>query len=207
VTTHHLRLPGWRTLTVTETTDTERAQVIYRFQAPHAAGALALTPALTCGQYEVHAVYDGVRVQLGIGGWFNDDRAEPPILYGVQLTGGVILDPFEYVFNPWYLRFHRPTGRSSSTPAPETTSKYMAAIVTEALALWIARPDLHTLARTARREAASRLASLRHGPIRARQAEIATASAELDRLQALAAELETLAAEHTATRPQELTAS
>lgn len=211
MTTHHLQLPDGRKLTVTETANPASAEVVYRFTGPRAAGALQLAPELTSLQHDVRALPDGVRAQLGTGdGWFDDRaRTECPVINGIELTGGVILDPHRHVFTPGYLRFdrrHRPRGRLYyDTSAPEVTNTYMRAIFTAILTLWVARTDLGDLARTAaRRTAAARLAQLRHGPIASRLAEVLAASVELDRLLALAAELEALTQPATDPHQQEL---
>jgi len=191
VTTH--QLPRYGKLTLTDTTNPDRGEVTYRFRAPHADGAVVITPCLTALQGDQRTRPDGVRVQFGIGDrWADHTRNELPIIYRVPLCSGVIIDPFEFLTRaePW-LRFSRPTGPYTSIPAPNATNNYMSAIFTEILIVWCARPDVDDLVNAvARREAPGRLADLTR-TITTRRREIETALAELARLEALAAEIRT----------------
>ncbi|NUR59346.1 MAG: hypothetical protein HOV87_11855 [Catenulispora sp.] len=189
--TARIQLPRHGLLTFTATTDADRGEVTYQFRAPHAAGALVLTPCHTALQHKEKALPNGVRIQFGTGErWPEDRRADLPTIYGVRLVSGVILDPFEYLcgddWNRW-IRFHRPTGRRTSCPAPDATTKYMSAIVAEVLIVWCSRPDVDQLVlAVARREAPGRLASIRTD-LQRRRDEIAKLEAEIAQLETLAA--------------------
>jgi hypothetical protein len=184
-------------INIAEEADPTTGEVRYRFRGLRAAGTIIISPELRGIEEPIPtAVY----VQFGEHAARDHERADPPVINGVPLTGGVVLTPAEYLArsNP-ILGLHRPTGPYTSTQAPDATRRYGSAIVRALLATWYARPDRDDLIRTAaRRTAAGRLANLHRYKIKAAEAEIERLQRELLDHYRLAGELHKLAREHEA---------
>lgn len=135
--------PPWRQLTVTETVHPAAGEVHYRFTAARASGTISI-----CADLPWADTYDliptRVHISLGDGPQYTRDydRVDRPVINGVPLTGGVYLDPIEFLTRdkPW-LNWSRPLDPYSTTPAPTATSDYFTAIVKVLLMAWTCRPD------------------------------------------------------------------
>ncbi len=188
-------------LNIAETTDPATGEVHYRFRGPRATGTIIISPELRGADEPIPT---SIHLQFGEHATRAHQRADPPVINGVTLTGGITLTPGEYLNRETHhnLRLHRPTGPYTSTPVPQATDRYSTAIVRALLTTWYARPDRDDLIRTAaRRSAAGRLATLYQTKIKTAQAQIETLQRELLDHYRHADQLHKLAREHQTSQP------
>lgn len=187
--------PPHPAISIAEEADPTSGEVRYRFRGPRAAGTIIISPELR--GLDEQPIPTTVRAQFGEHAARDHQRANPPVINGIPITGGVVLTPTEYLArsNPT-LSLHRPTGPYTSTRVPDATNRYGSAIVRTLLAAWYTRPDRDALTRTAARQAAAgRLAALHRTKIRAAEEQIERLQRELLEHYRLADELHKLALE------------
>ncbi|MFJ2087485.1 hypothetical protein ACIOBK_33510 [Micromonospora chokoriensis] len=196
-----LTLPRpYTNLATAETLDTDAGRVTYRFRARRVAGTLVIEPEFRGEDSPIPTL---IYVQFGEDAYNDHDRADRPVINGVTITGGVILNPAEYLARPdgGYIGLRRSIDRWTSTSAPTATSRYGSAIIRTLVAAWHARPDREDLIQAAARHAAPRrLAQLQRDKINPIQAQIDKLSDDLANHYVLAGQLHILAAEYAATR-------
>ncbi len=145
------------TLRITSLADEAAGGVTYQVDGPHATGSLTLIPAI--GAFDDTPT--GVWVQMGAGPANMAPAARPDKLtvYGVELAGGPILDPVEFLARHrsglTLHRAHRPAD-GGDMGAPERTNAYANRIVHALVADWHARPDRDELLAAHTRHSAAR---------------------------------------------------
>lgn len=194
---HRLTLPRpYPPINVAETVEERTGTVRYRFRGARAAGTILITPRA----HDPDPLPDTILVQFGDGSRYttDTDRTDRPLINGVRLLGGVYLTPEEYLSRDNHeLHFHRPTGRHTSTSAPEKTNAYASTIVHALVTAWAARPDRDQLTLAAARHTApTRLNELYRYKINPTQRQIDKLTTELDQYQRQAAELLALASQY-----------
>ncbi|MFG3423201.1 hypothetical protein [Micromonospora sp. NPDC048063] len=196
-----LALPSpYTDLNTAELLDTHTGRVTYRFRAPRAAGTIVIGPEFRGEDSPIPTL---IYVQFGDDAYNDNDRAERPVINGVTITGGVTLNPAEYLARPdgSYLGLRRSIDRWTNTSAPTATSRYGSAIIRALVTAWHERTDRDDLIQAAARHAAPRrLAELRRHKIDPIKAQIDKLSEQLVDHYALAGQLSRLAAEYEATR-------
>ncbi|MEU3458249.1 hypothetical protein ABZ671_32420 [Micromonospora sp. NPDC006766] len=196
-----LALPSpYTDLATAEIINTDTGRVTYRFRAPRATGTIVIGPEFRGEDSPIPTL---IYVQFGEDAYNDHDRADRPVINGVTITGGVILNPAEYLARPdsGYLGLRRSIDRWTNTSAPTATSRYGAAIIRALVAAWHERPDHDDLIQAAARHAAPRrLAELHRHKIDPIKAQIDKLSDQLVDHYALAGQLTRLAAEYQATR-------
>ncbi|MDM4723345.1 hypothetical protein QTQ03_28485 [Micromonospora sp. WMMA1363] len=196
-----LPLPSpYTDLNTAETINPDTGRVTYRFRAPRAAGTTVIGPEFRGEDSPIPTL---IYAQFGDDAYNDNDRADRPVINGVTITGGIILNPTEYLARPdgGYIGLRRSIDRWTNTSAPVATSRYGSAIIRTLLTAWHERPDRDDLIHAAARHAAPRrLAELRRHTIDPIKAQIDKLSDQLVDHYALAGQLTRLAAEYEATR-------
>jgi hypothetical protein len=149
-------------LTVVEHIDHGRGSVRYLVSGRRVAGVFVVEPS----DEPEKAVPTRVCVRYGDGPAHHHrdyDRTDQPVVNGIDLVGGTILDPHDAPFTRSRLHIRRPTSISTSTSVPDKTGDYVAAIITALLQRWRALPERRDLMlAAARRTAQSRLHDIQH---------------------------------------------
>lgn len=185
-------------LNIAQSSNDRTGETRYRVRGARVTGSLVLTPE-NPGWDAAIPVPTGVHVQYGAGDRFmSHTRREPFIVNGITVSGGIVLDPAEFLARERpRLHLHRATGPYTSSPLPDRTNRYAVAILCALVEHWYAQPTRDELAlAVARRTAAKRLHDLyeRHiTPTRQRVTELID---ELAQHEQLAQELCALASEH-----------
>jgi hypothetical protein len=150
-------------LTVVEQIDHTTGRVRYLVSGRRVAGVFVVEPS----NEPEKAVPTRICVRYGDGPACHHrdyDRTNRPVVNGIDLVGGTILDPEgAWPLTRSRLHIRRPTSISTSTSVPDKTGDYVAVIVTALLERWRGLPERRDLMlAAARRTAQSRLHDLQH---------------------------------------------
>ncbi|MEV6350990.1 hypothetical protein [Actinoplanes sp. NPDC051851] len=164
ITRRRVQLPApYPPVNIAETANPATGEIRYRFKGPRAAGTILINPELRGAEPIPTAVH------LTFGEYATRDHERPhrPVINGVTLVGGVILDPAEYLASANHtLWLHRATGPYTSIRVPDATNRYGSAVIHALVRLWHTRPDRDELILTAaRRTARHRLHELHRSAI------------------------------------------